>query len=47
VCPAIERFVVGNYNLCKRFVTPKDDEASILTPELKSLFQEFGDALAT
>jgi len=45
-CPTVNRFVVGNRNLCKRFITPKDDVASILTLELKSLFQECGDALS-
>jgi hypothetical protein len=45
-CPTIKRFVVGNHDLSKRFVTPKDDVASILALELKSLFQERGDALA-
>jgi hypothetical protein len=38
--------MVGNYNLCKRLVTPKDDVASVLTLELKSFFQKCGDALA-
>jgi len=45
-CPAIKRFMVGDYNLCKRFVTPKDHVASVLTLKLKSFFQECGDALA-
>ena len=45
-CPTIKRFMFGNYNLRIRFVTPKDDVASILTLEFKSLFQECGDALA-
>lgn len=45
-CPAIERFMVRNYNLCIRLVTPKNDMTSVLTLELKSLFQKCGDALA-
>jgi len=38
--------MVGNNNLRKRFVTTKDYVASILTLELKSIFQKCGDALA-
>jgi hypothetical protein len=45
-CPTIKGFMVGNHNLCIWFVTPKDDVASILALELKSLFQKCGDALA-
>jgi len=45
-CPTIKRFMVRSDNLCKRFVTPKDDVTSVLTLELKSLFRECGDALA-
>ena len=44
--PTIKRFVVGNHNLRKWLITPKNDVASVLTLELKSLFQECGDALA-
>jgi hypothetical protein len=44
--PTIKRFMVGNHNLCKRLVAPKDDVASILKLELKSLFQKCGDSLA-
>jgi hypothetical protein len=45
-CATIKRFMVGNYNLCIRLVTPKDDVASILPLELKSSFQECGEALS-
>jgi hypothetical protein len=38
-CPTIKRFMIGNYNLGKRFVTPKDDVASALPLEFKSLFK--------
>jgi len=39
--------MIGYHNLRKRFVTPKDHVASILTLELKSFFQKCGNALAT
>ena len=45
-CPTIKRLMVGNDNLCERFVASKDDVASILTLEFKSLFLECGNALA-
>lgn len=44
-CPTIKRFMVGNHDLCKWLVAPKNDVASVLTLELKSHFQECGDAL--
>ena len=43
---AIKRFMIGNDNLCERLLPPKDDMASALTFELKTLFRERGNALA-
>ena len=44
--PTIKPLVIGNDNLSERLIASKDDVASILTPEFKSLFLECGNALA-
>jgi hypothetical protein len=39
--------MIGNHDLSIWFLTPEDDVAPILALELKSLFQEGGDALVS
>jgi hypothetical protein len=44
-CSTVEFLVIWNNNLGERFLTPKNNVASVLTLELKSVFKKCGDAL--